>query len=271
MDQEALVKLTKDLKASVSKMTRDEARFLVDSYYQMQNDRLRASAQIRSADQDENGEPHEILDWLKTNSTALENQIKSALGCWAESQPVGKWMMKIGGVGHVIAAGLLAHLDITKAPTVGHFWAFAGLDPSKKWEKKTKRPWNAALKTLVAFKLGECFVRLGDSKGSFYREIFVQRKALEAGRNERLEYKDQAKAALEAKKYGKETDARKAYESGKLPPAHIHARARRYAVKLFLAHLHEVMYRDHYHKEPPLPYPIAMQNHAHKIEVEKAA
>jgi hypothetical protein len=38
-------------------------------------------------------------------------------------------------------------------------------------------------------------------------------------------------------------------------------------VKLFLAHYHEVAYKDHYKTEPPLPYAIAHLGHAHKIAV----
>ena len=37
------------------------------------------------------------------------------------------------GIGPVIAAGLLANIDIKQAPTVGHIWRFAGLDPTNKW------------------------------------------------------------------------------------------------------------------------------------------
>ena len=36
-----------------------------------------------------------------------------------------------------------------------------------------------------------------------------------------------------------------------LPPAHIHARARRYVVKLFLFHLHEVMWNVEQGEAPP--------------------
>ena len=52
---------------------------------------------------------------------------------------------------------------------------------------------------------------------------------------------------------------------GKLPDGRLHLRAQRYAVKLFLAHWHEVAYRNRYDKAPPLPYPIAHLGHAHVI------
>jgi hypothetical protein len=51
-----------------------------------------------------------------------------------------------------------------------------------------------------------------------------------------------------------------------LPPARLLLRAQRYAAKLFLAHYHEVAYKDFFKKPPPLPYAIAYLGHAHKIE-----
>lgn len=48
-------KLTKDIKQASITLSKDEARFLVDSYYQMQDNRIRSSGQIRSMDK--TGEP----------------------------------------------------------------------------------------------------------------------------------------------------------------------------------------------------------------------
>ena len=55
-----------------------------------------------------------------------------------------------------------------------------------------------------------------------------------------------------------------------LSPAHLHARARRYAVKLFLSHFHEVMHWDYFQKAPPAPYIFEHPEgtlHSHKIAV----
>ena len=99
-----------------------------------------------------------VLRWLEGNAETLENSIKSALDKYSASHAVGAWARSVVGVGPVICAGLLAHIDITKAPTAGHIWNYAGLNPSVSWEKGQKRPWNAALKTLC-WKLGEEAVR----------------------------------------------------------------------------------------------------------------
>jgi len=255
-----ITRLTRDLASAAITLSDSEARFLVDAYYQMQDARIRHDGQVRSM----KDEPHEILGWLAAQSGGLEDQIKRALDKYSASHPVGEWLRAVYGIGPVIAAGLLAHIDINRAPTAGHVWAFAGLDPTKTWGKGQKRPWNASLKVLC-WKAGESFVKQSGDEKCFYGHIYRERKALEIERNESGAFADQAAAILKNKKWNKTTDAYKAYTIGRLPPAHIHARARRYAVKLFLAHLHAEMYRRVLGKEPPLPYPIVHLGHTHVI------
>jgi hypothetical protein len=315
---QATTRLSRDMANAAKTLSGKEARYLVDAYYTMQQYRIAAAGQIRSMNETE--EPHEVLRWFFTQDETLENQIKRALDMWTDGAHMGRWAKSICGIGPVISAGLLAHIDITKCPTVGHIWRIAGLDPTSKWLGRdkagtlvkeccatsrptteelcsianlvsrkldrlvsqagdkdglitrkslssalAKRPWNAGLKTLCAFKLGESFVKVQNNENDVYGKVFVARKKLEQERNEAGAFAEQAKAALSAKNYDKTTEAYKAYVEGKLPPAHIHARARRYAVKLFLAHYHAEAYRKHYGQEPPLPYPIAVLGHAHMI------
>lgn len=255
-------RLTRDLASASHTLTRDEARFLVDSYYAMQEDRIRSSNQVSALSK--SGEPHSILSWLAEQSRVLEDQIKRSLSKYAQSHPIGPWLLSVTGVGSVIAAGLLAHIDIHKAPTVGHIWRFAGLDPTSKWEKGQKRPFNSKLK-VICWKAGESFVKVSNKEDAVHGRIYRERKEYESQKNDAGEYADQASQILASKKIGKDTDAYKAYSAGKLPPAHIHARAKRYAVKLFLSHLHHVWYVREFGKEPPLPYPIAVMGHVHYI------
>jgi len=189
-----------------------------------------------------------------------------ALDKYADSKEVCRWMQSICGIGPVISAGLHAHIDITKCPTVGHIWSFAGLDPTKKWEAKTERPWNAKLKVLC-WKIGQSFVKVSNNEADFYGKIYQSRKALEMERNEAGLFADQAADILSKKSYKKDTDAYKAYIVGKLPPAHIQARAERYAVKIFLSHMHAVWYEMHYGEKPPKPFATSILGHAHEIPV----
>lgn len=265
MDIESVHKLTKDLKQAAVTMSHAEARYLVDAYYQMQDNRLRSNNQIRSLT--DTPEPHETLAWLAENAALLERQVKSALGVYASSHAAGAWAQSIVGIGPVLSAGLLAHIDITKAPTVGHIWRFAGLDPTLSWEKGEKRPWNAALKTLC-WKIGESFVKVSGHDEDVYGHLYAERKRFELAQSEAGAHAEQAAAKLKKFKIGKDTDARKAYEAGRLPPAHLHARAKRWAVKLFLAHYQAVAYFAHYQTPAPKPYILTVAGgHAHEIQV----
>lgn len=245
------------MKSAAKTMTRNEARYLLSLYLTMQDNRKASDQKSAKMEERNKGEPHAVLNWVSENSFALEKQILGALEMFASFQPMGKWAMAIDGVGPVVAAGLLAHVDIEQAPTVGHIWAFAGLDPSKKWEKGGKRPHNAALKQ-ICYYAGESFVKCTKSP---YRKVYDDRKELEQQKNERGEYAEQAAAIVQSRP----THAQRAiYKTGKLPPGHIHSRAKRYAVKQFLSDWHAQAYRDHFKCEPPKPYPIAILGHAHE-------
>lgn len=311
-------RMSRDIAKSAEKLTDTEARYLVDYYYICQEDRKRSANQTRALT--EGGEPCLVVSWLAAQSNTLESQIKRALDKYTDAHPVGEWLKSIYGIGPVIAAGLLAHIDIEKAPTAGHIWSYAGLNPKAKWEKGEKirewvnkhehltpeglymsasmefgrnptllrkcvetdeegnhvkftktnlinalirRPWNASLKVLC-WKAGQSFMKFSNAEECDYGRIYKERKVLELERNDNGTNRELAHAS--ASKVGKSTDAYGHYSSGVLPPAQIDARARRYAVKLFLAHLHEVWYIKHYNKAPPLPYPIAILGHAHKID-----
>jgi hypothetical protein len=254
---EPIVRLGRDLVKAIDTLTGDEARYLVDAYYSMQKNRIGAANQCRAMGE----EPHQVLEWLNIQSDTLEAQIRRALGVYAESQDLGKWAMAQVGIGPVIAAGLLAHIDLEKAPTVGHIWRFAGLDPTMIWEKGKKRPFNASLKTLC-WKIGESFVKVSGRADAVYAQIYKKRKELEIERNERGEFAEQAAKMLATRP----THAQRSiYALGKLPDGHIHARAKRYAVKLFLAHYWE-RGRELSGLPVPLPYPIAILGHAHHLK-----
>ena len=305
-------KLTRDLKSAASTLKKPEVRFLVDAYYRMQENRIRYAHQIRTMK--EYGEPNGLLNWFFEQATTLEKQIAGALDAYSMSNDVGKWMRSVPGIGPVIAAGFMAHLDIapwrcnnvalkgkknlpcTEAKGActdecghhpidyaGQWHTFAGLNPRISWSKGQRRPWNTALKTLC-FKAGESFVKVQSHKDDFYGGIFAQRKHDEWERNFNGENAKAAELAL-MKNIGTNTNAYKWYsgqvdaewasaewnsESGQkfggatlpakalteggipmLPPAHIHARARRYVVKLFLFHLHDVMWRVEQGEAPP--------------------
>jgi hypothetical protein len=297
-----VMKLSKDLKAAAAQLGAAEVRFLVDDYYIMQESRIRAAGQIRSMERAPEQEPHGILTWSKGCSEIHEGQIKAALNIYAKSKDMGRWLMSIHGIGPVIASGLLAHIDWTK-PTVGHIWRFAGLDPTSKWVKGERRPWNASLKTLC-WKVGESFIKVQNKPKDTYGKEYAIRKQYEVTGNDDGRFADQAKVRATQVKPATEsykwytgqypagttaaymalasifekqqliterakllTDRRLKAGEGlpMLSPPHINSRARRYAVKLFLSHAHFTGLFLTTGRLAPNPYPIAHCGHAHVI------
>lgn len=104
--------ISKEVVLQAGKLTNPEARFLVSQYYDMQNMRKRADMQIRHL-----GDKvlPTLLQYTADSAAMIEAQLVKGLKNFAESDPVGLWMLAQDGVGPVIAAGMLAHLDIEKA------------------------------------------------------------------------------------------------------------------------------------------------------------
>jgi len=147
--------------------------------------------------------------------------------------PAAKWAKGIAGISPAMAAGLAANISVEAAPTVGSIWRFAGLDPSVVWRRGEKRPWNPALKT-VCLLIGHAFAESAAQDDDFYGKLYRQRAAIEAAAN-----------------------CSRSKQSN-LPPAHIAARARRWTVKLFLAHYHHVAWTLATGTPPVKPYAIGV-------------
>lgn len=141
-----------------------------------------------------------------------------------------------------------------------------------KWSKTelvkacAKIPYNRELKTLL-WKVGKSFQWQCNKPDSLYGRLYAEKKAAEIAKNEEMVFADQA--ISRANKVGKDTVAYKSYKDGKLPPAHIAARALRWTEKIFVSHLFEQMYRVKYDKVPPRYYPLdKFEMHNKNIEPE---
>lgn len=130
-----------------------------------------------------------------------------------------------------------------------------------------KIPYNKKLKT-ICYNIGKSFMFNSKNDDSLYGKIYRERKQYEQQLNEQGAYADQAAEILKNYNYKKNTVAYKYYSKGQLPPAHIDARARRYAVKLFISHCFEAAYYNKYGKPAPMPYVIAYQGHKDYIPPE---
>jgi hypothetical protein len=192
---------------------------------------------------------------LAGHTAATQKEIDRVLDAWTDTIPEARWAKSIVGILPAMAAGLAAHIEIEAAPTVGRIWRFAGLDPSVSWQRGQRRPWNGSLKALCQ-KIGEAFVAAAGKEGDFYGKLYLERRAAENAANQGGKFAQQARRELE--RPGLDAFARRRYEKGKLPPGHIDSRARRWAVKLFLAHYHHVAWTLATGTPPVKPYAIGI-------------
>jgi len=252
----------KEVVLQAANLSNPEARFLVANYYTAQEMRKRNDMQLRHLGE-KDGAP--ILPMLLNKSAdsfaVIESEIMKGLQVYADSTQLGRWCQSNDGIGPVITSGLLAHLDITKAPTAGHFWSFAGLNPDMVWEKGQKRPYNADLRQ-ICWHLGQCVKRLQKDKNAYYRQIYEVRKDYVVNKNET------GMNAERAKTFRTRTpEVMALLKTGKLPAITIDSQACNYVAKMFLSHLHALMYWDHYGTPPVKPFAIAIMGHTHEIEI----
>lgn len=249
-------------------LNRGEARYLVSMYYSMQEERIRQYSRANKETEKGLGAHPETLILMARSAELFENEAKKALDKFSTSHPVGRWMRSIDGIGPVTSAGLLAFVDINICNTAGKLWAFAGLEPGSKPKKGQKLTYNPQLKKLC-YIIGEGFIKVSGKETALYGHIYKERKLYEQGKNEAGDYRTQAESILDTRNIGEDTEAIKHLRAGKLTPAHIHARARRYAVKMFLSHLQQVWYEWEFGEPAPKPFAIAHLGHVDIIKPEK--
>ena len=108
--REPLLKLGRDVRKAAKNLRRNDARWLVDQYYIIQEHRIAACAQARTSD--ESGEPIELIDWVFESMNRFETAIRGALHTYAKSYRVGNWCLAQCGVGPVLSAAFLTYFDI---------------------------------------------------------------------------------------------------------------------------------------------------------------
>ncbi len=111
------------------------ARQLVDLYYSFQDLRKATENKDRAVDQGADpAESDEGIDFMMVQVRWMEANAKTFLEVYRNAHEMGPWFNTVPGIGPVLSAGLLAHLGARPIPpTVGHWWRYAGLDPTQQW------------------------------------------------------------------------------------------------------------------------------------------
>lgn len=227
------------------------ARFLVDSYYRMQKTRIRAKQQAERCV--EAGDPHRLLLQFWDFSEIMEKIAYCSLRKFANRYSVGVGAQEIVGIGPIMTSGLLSNLDIRVQPLPTGFWDRCGLNPDNhRRTRGQKLHYNPDLKRLC-FLIGTSFAINHKREHDVYGRVYLERKAYEAQIDSNCGYKELCLETLRIKP-GMGRKVKEIYESYHLPKGRLELRARRYAVKRFISHLHHAMYLDFYGKDPSLPY-----------------
>ena len=158
MQIEVISKLSMDksLKTSFAKYpSKEEARYLVDIYYQTQAKRIAIEGQLRSLhqgfDNDLKGskkstENKTFLDWYYTNAVIEEDNIRKALEIFSDNNYLSRWAKQVKGIGAVISTCLCAMLEIKEEPDgstkmhAGSWWNYCGLNDNN-------RPWLSSVQS----------------------------------------------------------------------------------------------------------------------------
>jgi hypothetical protein len=246
-------------------LKQNEIAEIVEIFYDTQDLR------IAHANKERTEPPSPLVEWLDFWLKIGERVIQNKLTQWIESDdapPECKWAYEQIGIGPIIASGLAAHIDVAKARTISAVWRFAGLAPGfDRKVKGQKLPYNARLKVL-AWKAGQSFVKVSGKEGATYGKLYAEFKGQEIKRNESGAYTEAAKNELARKKFKAEDSVTmKRLVAGKLSDAHLHARATRRTVKIFLAHYWTAGRTG---RGLPVngPYPIDILGHSGKIDLQ---
>lgn len=251
--REFILKVTKMEKKKESKWS--ILRSVVESYYDIQSQRIMVENRLRALEQGVSPQLEEFMqEQVLVGLKGIEKDIKGQLKIYLEDRSVyTEYLEGIKGIGVVLAAGLIGYIeDPGKFATISKLWRYSGLavgedGRAERREKGKKLHFNPRMKVLC-WKIGESFVKVGGGYRDLYdkfREDYDKKWITSADCG-----------SIGCKKAGK----------GKCMDGHRYAAAKRKAVKVFLAHLHQEWSRMKGSKVTR-PFIIGRMGHSHEIPI----
>jgi len=245
-------------------MNREAVRVLVETYYDIQDLRIRTQNRIRAAHDRgvlEEAWVQKLHDRVDVKMRMQEDAVKRMIQAEIKHEPLWvKWLQGVKGIGPCVAGGLLSWAgDCSQFTNVSKLWAYSGLHvvdgAAPKRKKGEKANWNPRLRTL-AWKAAKSFVMVGNG----YRELYEQEKV-------RLRRLHPEPESWDPPRYmKKEDDNGKKVEIMHFSDGHVDAMARRKVAKVFFAHYWQ-MARESAGLDTRSPWVIEHGGHQTEIPV----
>ncbi len=214
----------------------DTLRALVDTREQMQKARIQFGNRLDSIMRGEDAcseERAETLSRYYNHFLDIERELDRDISSIVANMPIYHCMFGVKGIGPVLAAKLIALIDIERCPTVSSLWRYAGLavidGKRERMVKGEKMHYNRRLK-VTCYLIAMSFIK----SRSPYRRLYDEKRAYyEQNRPDWLKM-------------------------------HRHLAAMRYMVKIFLQHLW-ITWRTLSDLPVTMPYVHAVNGHNHYV------
>ncbi|MDW8258025.1 MAG: transposase [Gammaproteobacteria bacterium] len=269
---------TEDLTAAARGLDRATVKAFVAAYYRTQRDRIRLTNQVNAFAKD--GRPIKVVEFLAREIEVVERRFHKVLDIFSRHHPLGVWLRSIHGIGPVLAAGIIAYVDVSKARTPSSVWRYAGLSGPQTWGPGQKRPFNADFKRLCYLIVRSMHMCAGH-RDCVYGQWLKSFWSHEEHKNETGQLsavaQEKLRALLASKRWplvdGQIPEQLKAtlspemqhtvdcWIAGKLTKHHVMMRAYRKTAKLFLSHVFAVAWKLEHKTDAPLPYAFKHLGH----------
>lgn len=200
-------------------------RHLTESYYALQKMRIESSNRLGAYDRMglDPDKSKQLHSWIDERLETFEAELKRMLERESKAFPIWEhFLERVKGIGPALSASLVAWIDISKFDNISKLWRYCGqavIDGRSERRVKGEKIHYSPILKMTCWKIGEQFVKQGD----YYREVY-----------------DRAKKYLR-EKYPEKMDSGRKSKKGEIiwnyTDGHVHAMARRKAVKQFLADL----------------------------------
>jgi len=256
-----------------------ELKLLVGTYYALQKERIQTVLRIKALERSgiAKSRAEDLHEHMDKELLRIEKWIAGKIEDRLKGNDIyNAWLKHVPGVGPILAAGLISVIDpISEVEKPSSLWKYAGQDvvdgKAPKRVRGQKVTWNPFFRTLC-WKLGDSFVKAG----GYYRKVYDKARAKEDSKAPFKVPIEHVQGYLLAENVGNikkgemigRENISKFRKQAKgreevlvtLTDLHKYNRAKRKAVKLFIAHLWAI-WRDLDGLSVRVPYVVEKLGH----------